>query len=188
MRGSDDVSLFAICAFRYVLVSDPDHAPTVLDFLRQNEELIDGRTPAMLLRETDRESALVFSHEEEAFRRTAEVIRPWAVETTARRAAEKTADDKWLSLSDVRMKGDVDTMALLAFRYALPRHTYVTSFIPEFISRFRTDIKRETLLTIADEIRAYLSETPESGAFSDIDRRSWASFEKAIRTDFVKPD
>lgn len=181
MTDRFNCSVFLGCAVRRTLTAESDSAEALLDALKANEDVLLTSHLALLAKEAADSCSLT---EAERLNRAkaAPILGPW-LEAAAKRRADSlgpAGEQGECSDDTVFLKGDIDLIALLAFRYALPRHTAVTSIVPEVILSHRHLLKPETLVQMADEVACRLQ--TRKGDYGAIDDRNWAGFAEDVRT------
>ena len=186
MTDRFNCSVFLGCAVRRTLTADSDSAESLLDALKANEDFLQPSHLALLAKEAADACSLT---EAERLNRekAAPILGPWLEAAAKRRAGSPGPAGEQGECPDetVFLKGDIDLIALLAFRYALPRHTSVTSIAPEVILGHRHLLKPGTLAHMADEAEAFLK--TRTGGYGAIDDRNWAGFAEDVRTKGAVP-
>lgn len=186
--GRFPFSVFLGCAVRRVLAAESDRAEAMLQALKDNETFLLPSHLELLAKETAEPHWLTDeerNHQEKA----GSVLGPWLAKTVAEHGDPLRGSNELggMAVEPEHLKGDVDLIAMLAFRYALPRHTSMTSLVPEIVLKHRELMKLETLTAMAEEAEAYLSRSDAFSSRTRIDDESWASFVRDVRTEGREP-
>lgn len=77
----------------------------------------------------------------------------------------------------------LDLIVLSALRYALPRHTYITGVVADFIweNRENPEIKKAMSL-IKRDLNEWIDENPPTNACDQIDYDTWVRLSRKLDT------